>query len=166
VSGTTRHSGGGTGGSIVIVLLTAATAAVGGLGSFRAVDFYVALSLPSWAPPASVFGPAWTALYILMAIAAVMVWRVRGRRGVRRALGLYGVQLALNALWPWLFFAWRRGELAFAEVVLLVVMVAVTIGAFWRVRHAAALLLLPYLAWVSFAAALTLAVWRLNPTRL
>ena len=161
-----RRPPGGVGGTLAILALTVATAVVGGLGSFRAVDFYVALSLPSWAPPSTVFGPVWTALYVLMATAAVMVWRARGRRGIRRALAMYGLQLALNALWPWLFFAWRSGLWAFAEVVLLVVVVALTVGAFWRVRRMAALLLLPYLAWVAFAAALSFTVWRLNPTRL
>ena len=161
-----RRPGSGIGGTLAILALTVATAVVGGLGSFRAVDFYVALSLPSWAPPSRVFGPVWTALYVLMAIAAILVWRARGRRGIRRALGMYGLQLALNALWPWLFFAWRSGMWAFGEVVLLVAIVAITVGAFWRVRRMAAVLLLPYLAWVTFAAALTLTVWRLNPTRL
>jgi tryptophan-rich sensory protein len=166
VSPSARRPEGGTGGTLAILALTVATAAVGGLGSFRAVDFYVALALPSWAPPSTVFGPVWTALYALMAIAAIMVWRARGRRGIRRALALYGLQLVLNALWPWLFFTWRRGMWAFGEVALLVVVVAITVGAFWRVRRLAAVLLLPYLAWVTFASALTLAVWRLNPTRL
>jgi translocator protein len=166
MSAPTRRTGGGVGGTLAILALTLATAAVGGLGSFRAVDFYVALRLPSWAPPSTVFGPVWTALYLLMAIAAVLVWRARGRRGVRRALGLYALQLVLNALWPWLFFTWRTGLWALVEVVLLVLVVALTVRAFWRVRRMAAVLLVPYLAWVAFAAALTLTVWRLNPTRL
>ncbi len=166
MSRSARRPEGGIGGTLAILALTVATAVVGGLGSLRAVDFYVALSLPSWAPPATVFGPVWTALYALMATAAIMVWRARGRRGVRRALAMYGLQLALNALWPWLFFAWGSGMWAFGEVVLLVAIVAITVGAFWRVRRMAAVLLLPYLAWVTFAAALTFTVWRLNPSRL
>ena len=83
-------------------------------------------------------------------------------------LAIFRFELAYQGrrAWPWLFFAWRRGMWAFGEVVLLVIVVAITVGAFWRVRRMAAVLLLPYLAWVGFAAALTLAVWRLNPTRL
>lgn len=157
---------GSWGGTLAIVLCTAATAAIGGLASAQAGAFYEALRRPAWAPPPWLFGPVWTALYLLMAVAAWLVWRVRARRGVRRALALYGVQLALNALWPWLFFAWRRGAWAFAEVVLLVVVVGATVAAFARVRRRAAALLLPYLAWVTFASALTLAVWRMNPGRL
>ena len=166
MSPSARQPTGGLGGTLAIVAVTVAAAVVGGLGSFRSVDFYVALSLPSWAPPSTVFGPVWTTLYVLMAIAAVLVWQARGRRGIRRALATYVGQLVLNALWPWLFFAWRSGLWAFVEVVLLVIAVALTIQAFWRVRRMAAVLLLPYLGWVSFAAALTFAVWRANPGRL
>jgi tryptophan-rich sensory protein len=154
------------GGPVVIVLATAATAAIGGLASARAGDFYLGLQRPGWAPPAWLFGPTWTALYVLMAGAAWLVWRVRERRGARRALMLYGVQLALNALWPWLFFAWRRGGAAFVEVVVLLTAIAATTVAFARVRRRAAVLLVPYLLWVAYAAALTWSVWRLNPDRL
>lgn len=154
------------GGTVAIILCTVATAMLGGLASVRAGDFYLGLQRPRWAPPAWVFGPVWTVLYVLMALAAWLVWRVRARRGARHALVLYGLQLALNALWPWLFFAWRRGGLAFAEVVLLLGVVGATVFAFARVRRRAAVLLLPYLLWVAFASALTLAVWRLNPGRL
>ena len=121
---------------------------------------------PEWAPPASLFGPVWTVLYALMAIAAWLVWRTRGVRGARGALALFVAQLALNALWTWLFFAWRRGAWAFAEVLVLWVAVAATTVAFARHRRAAGALLVPYLGWVTFAAALTWAVWRLNPERL
>lgn len=154
------------GGALAIVLCTTATAFLGGLASARAGDFYLSLHRPWWAPPAWTFGVVWTALYVLMAVAAWLVWRVRARRGARHALILYGLQLALNALWPWLFFAWRRGGLAFAEVVLLLGVVGTTVVAFARVRRRAAVLLLPYLLWVAFASALTLAMWKLNPDRL
>jgi tryptophan-rich sensory protein len=85
-------------------------------------------------------------------------------RGV--ALTLYVVQLVVNALWSWLFFAWHRGALAFADVVVLLVLIAMTIAAFVRVRVLAGVLLVPYLAWVAFATALTWAVWRANPALL
>ncbi len=154
------------GGALAIVLCTTATAVLGGLASARAGDFYLALRRPGWAPPAWTFGVVWTALYVLMAAAAWLVWRARARRGARHALILYGLQLALNALWPWLFFAWRRGGAAFGEVVLLLGVVGATVFAFGRVRRRAAVLLLPYLLWVAFASALTLAVWKLNPEQL
>ncbi len=81
-----------------------------------AASFYATLVLPAWAPPAGVFGPAWTLLYAMMAIAAWLVWRERGWRGARPALWLYLVQLAINALWSWLFFGWKLGALAFADI--------------------------------------------------
>jgi tryptophan-rich sensory protein len=110
-----------------------------------------------------VFGPVWSVLYLLMAIAAWMVWRARRFIGARVALVVYLVQLVLNALWTWLFFAWHQGALAFVGVVLLWVAVALTLNMFWRVRRLAGALLVPYLAWVSFATALTYSVWRANP---
>ncbi|MDF1503843.1 TspO/MBR family protein [Roseisolibacter sp. H3M3-2] len=158
--------GGSATGSLALVLCTVAAAALGGVASARAGEFYLSLQRPAWAPPAWVFGPVWTALYILMAAAAVLVWRARVRRGTRRALVLYVAQLALNALWTWLFFAWRNGALAFAEVLVLLALVVATAVAFRRVRRTAALLLLPYIGWVAFASALTWAVWRANPGKL
>lgn len=118
---------------------------------------------PDWAPPGSVFGPVWTVLYVLMGIAAWLVWRVAGFRAARPALTLFVLQLALNALWSWLFFSWHRGDIAFAEVVLLWAFIAATMIAFWRIRPLAGALLVPYLLWVTFATVLNYALWRLNP---
>ena len=151
--------------------LTAVAAAIGGAASVNAASFYAQLVRPAWAPPSWLFGPVWTVLYLLMAVAAWLVWRAGHDDGAtaplaanaRRALALYVAQLALNALWTWLFFGWRRGALALADVVLLWLALVATVLAFRRVRPAAAALLLPYLAWVTFAAALTWAVWRANP---
>jgi translocator protein len=98
-----------------------------------------------------------------MAASAWLVWRDRGFAGARTALVLFVVQLAANALWSWLFFAWRQGGLAFAEVGVLWLLIVATIVSFHRISTLAAVLLYPYLAWSTFAAALTLAVWRLNP---
>ncbi|MCD6078478.1 MAG: tryptophan-rich sensory protein [Ramlibacter sp.] len=140
-----------------------AAAAIGAVASVDAGSFYSQLARPSWAPPASVFGPVWTVLYLLMGIAAWLVWREQGARDRMAALALFGAQLCANALWSWLFFAWRNGALAFAEVLVLLVLVAGTLAAFWRIRRLAGALLVPYLAWVAFASALTWAVWRRNP---
>jgi tryptophan-rich sensory protein len=101
-----------------------------------------------------------------MGIAAWLVWRERSAKARAVALALFVIQLAVNALWSWLFFAWHLGALAFADVVLLVVLVAVTVGAFWRVRPLAGAMLIPYLSWLVFAAALTWSVWQANPTLL
>ena len=125
-------------------------------------DWYAALHKPSWNPPPWVFGPAWTFLYITMAVAAWLVWREGGWKAQRRALGLFIVQWFLNALWTPLFFGAHRPGVAFGEIVLLWLAIAATLVAFWRVKKAAGLLLVPYLAWVSFAAALNFTIWRLN----
>jgi tryptophan-rich sensory protein len=144
-------------------LLTFATAAIGAFASADAGAFYGQLTRPSWAPPGWLFGPVWSALYALMAFSAWWVWRARGFTGARSALVLFVAQLAANALWSWLFFVWHQGGLAFAEVLLLWGMVAATVISFWRISSLAAALLMPYLAWVTFASALTFSVWKLNP---
>lgn len=142
-------------------------AAAGAAATVRAGAFYTQLVRPAWAPPAWLFGPVWTLLYALMGLAAWLVWRDRGFRGAAApALALFLAQLAVNALWSWLFFAWRQGGAANLDIAVLWLLLAATILAFRRVRRLAAILLLPYLAWVTFAAALCLAVWRLNPGRL
>lgn len=144
----------------------AATFVTGGIGAFAsasAASFYGHLTQPFWAPPAWLFGPVWTVLYVLMGVAAWLVWREHGFAGASTALRLFIVQLFTNALWTWLFFVWHQGALSLAEIVVLWLLIAATISAFWRLNRLAAILLVPYLAWVSFAAALTLSLWRLNP---
>lgn len=138
-------------------------AAIGSIASIQAASFYAQLIRPEWAPPAAWFGPVWTVLYILMGTAAWLVWRVGGFRAARTALTVFLVQLALNALWSWLFFHWKLGALAFVEVVLLWLLIAATLAAFWRIRKTAGALLVPYLLWVGFATVLSYSVWRLNP---
>lgn len=148
---------------LVSVAICFAAAAIGGVASASAPEFYRELVLPAWAPPAWVFGPVWTVLYLLMGVAAWLVWRERGFGGARTALGLFLVQLAANALWSWLFFAWQLGALATLEILVLWGLILATTVAFWRVRPLAGALLLPYLAWVSFASVLCFAIWRANP---
>lgn len=143
-----------------------AAGAIGAVASVNAGAFYAELKRPAWAPPGWIFGPVWSTLYALMAVAAWLVWRARGFHAARPALSLFLVQLAFNALWSWLFFAWRQGALATIEVVLLWCLIAACVVAFRRIDGLAAVLLVPYLAWVTFAAILTFAVWRLNPERL
>jgi len=140
-----------------------AASAVGAVAALNAGEFYTELARPDWAPPAAVFGPVWTVLYALMGISAWQVWRVGGFDANRLALGLFLVQLSLNALWTWLFFAWRLGAWAFADIILLLVLIAATLITFWRVRLLAGVLLVPYLLWVTFAAALSYSIWQLNP---
>jgi tryptophan-rich sensory protein len=143
--------------------ITAAAAALGALASRDAANFYAALSLPAWAPPASVFGPVWSVLYLMMAIALWRAWGAapEGRRAA--PVGLYLVQLLANTLWSWLFFAWHRGGSGLVDIVVLWVLIVATIVVFRRHDRLAAWLMVPYLAWVSFATTLNLAVWQANP---
>jgi tryptophan-rich sensory protein len=130
---------------------------------FTPGDWYAQLNKPSWNPPGWVFGPIWTLLYVMMAVAAWRVWNQGGFASQRRPLGLFFLQLALNAAWTPLFFGLRQPGIAFAEIVVLWMAIAGTIVAFRRADKIAAALLLPYLAWVSFASALNFSLWRLNP---
>jgi benzodiazapine receptor len=141
---------------------TFAAAAIGSVASVNAGSFYRTLSQPSWAPPAAVFGPVWTVLYLLMAFAAWIVYRSESPNR-HKLIGLYLFQLVLNALWSWTFFRWESGLLSMATIVALwIAILATTIG-FWRVKPVAGMLLIPYLLWVTFAAALNYAIWQLNP---
>lgn len=130
---------------------------------FPPAEWYGVLNKPDWHPPSWVFGPVWSTLYVLMGVSAWLVWRRGGFAGQRRALGLFLVQLVLNAAWSPLFFGLQRPDLAFAEIILLWLAIAATLHAFWRVHRPAAWLLVPYIAWVSFAAFLNGVLWQLNP---
>jgi tryptophan-rich sensory protein len=145
------------------VALCAIAGAIGAFASIDAKEFYATLDQPAWAPPSAVFGPVWTLLYMSMALAAWLVWRERGFARARGALGLFIVQLVLNALWSWLFFAWHRGAFAFVDIVALLALIVATIVSFAKIRRLAAWLLAPYLAWVSFATLLNYSVWQRNP---
>lgn len=137
----------------------AAAALLGALAVGNARQDYAALEQPSWAPPAAVFGPVWTVLYAMIAVSGWLVWRVVG---LHRALIPYAVQLALNALWTPLFFGAGAYGVAAVEIVVLWVAIGATVVAFWRVHRGAALLLLPYWLWVTFATALNISIWWLN----
>jgi benzodiazapine receptor len=149
-------------GLLLLLVITAFAAAIGTIASVNAPDFYTMLAKPAWAPSPRVFGPIWTVLYLLMAVAAWLVW-LRGGLGVAKVpLMLYLAQLALNALWTWLFFRWRLGGWAFIEIIVLWFILILMLVSFWRVRAMAGILLLPYLLWVTFAAVLMAKIWRLN----
>lgn len=150
-------------GLIAWLVVSFIAAAVGGAASIGAGSFYTQLALPDWAPPPSIFGPVWTVLYALMGISAWLAWRVGGFRAARPALTLFLIQLALNALWSWLFFGWNLGALAFADILALWTLIVATLSCFWRIKPLAGMLLVPYLLWVSFAAVLNYSVWQLNP---
>jgi benzodiazapine receptor len=151
---------------IVWLALSFAAAAVGAAASVDAREFYSQLEQPTWSPPGWLFGPVWTILYAMMGVAAWLVWESRGRTNVKTALLLFIIQLVMNALWSWLFFQWRLGFWSSVEIVALWILIISTIAAFWQVKPLAAGLLVPYLAWVSFATALNITLWRMNPTLL
>ncbi len=142
--------------------------AAGAIGAFFTVSaipvWYAALAKPVFAPPSWLFGPVWTTLYLLMGVAAWLVWRNKRTAPLlrRRALRLFFIQLVLNAVWSPVFFGLHSLSGALALIVLLWLAIAVTIAAFARVSRAGAWLLAPYLAWVTFATYLAYALWSLN----
>ena len=125
-------------------------------------DWYAGLAKPAWNPPGSIFGPVWTVLYAMMAVAAWRVWLRGGWAKRKAALSLFVVQWVLNALWTPLFFGLHQPGWALAEILLLLLAILATMRAFWRADPPAGLLLLPYAAWVAFASVLNGAIWRLN----
>lgn len=146
-----------------LVALCLVAAGVGGTVTSSSVgDWYQTLNKPSWTPPDWVFGPVWTALYLLMALAAWLVWRRGGWHVSRVSLRLFGLQLALNVSWSAIFFGMRSPGLAFAEIVILWLAIVATAISFWGRSTAAALLFTPYLTWTTFAALLNFAIWRMN----
>ena len=134
-------------------------AAIGALGVTGTSAEYNSLRQPSWAPPSSVFGPVWTVLYAMIAVAGWLAWR---RAGFTYPLWLYTAQLVLNAIWTPLFFGAGQYGLAFADIVVLWLLIGATIVAFWRVSRPAAALMVPYWLWVTYASALNLAIWQMN----
>jgi benzodiazapine receptor len=142
------------------LLLCFAAASLGTV--FMPGEWYAALKKPAWNPPGWAFGPVWSALYTMMALAAWLVWQRGGFAAQRRALSLFLIQLALNAAWTPLFFGLHWTGVAAVEIILLWVAIFLTARAFHPVSRVASLLLWPYLAWVSFATLLNFELWRLN----
>jgi tryptophan-rich sensory protein len=146
-----------------LVVLCLVVAALGGAVTASSVDtWYVALAKPAFNPPGWVFGPVWTVLYLLMAFAAWRVWRLGAASEARVALGAWGIQLALNLCWSFIFFGARMIGVALAEIIVLLAAILVTAILFWRIDRLAGALLVPYAAWVAFAVVLNAALWRLN----
>lgn len=127
-------------------------------------SWYARLVKPAFQPPNWIFGPVWVLLFLLMGIAAYLVWeRGAGRPEVRRALTVFGIQFAFNILWSLLFFGLRAPLISLLDIIILWWLILATILAFYRVRKSAAYLLLPYIAWVSFALVLNASIVFLNP---
>ncbi len=148
----------------VLLAFSLGAGAVGSIATSMSVtDWYVQLVRPEWNPPSWVFAPVWTLLYVVMAVAA---WLYTVRAGslsaASRGLTLFGVQLVLNAAWSWLFFGFRAPAAALVEILVLWVAILATTREFFALRRSAGWLMVPYLLWVSFAALLNAAIWRLN----
>lgn len=149
---------------VAILFLCYGTAAAGAAFTAAGLEsWYGTLKKPSWNPPNAVFGPVWTVLYTMMAVAAWLVWKRRDRPQARQGLWLFAVQLMLNLGWSIVFFTIRSPASAFFEILALWTAILATTVLFWRTRPAAAILMLPYLLWVTFAAALNGTIASLNP---
>ncbi len=144
----------------VFVAMVAVVAALGAL--FSPDQWYAALAKPAWNPPNWVFGPVWTILYAMIAVAGWLLWLRRREPKSRAALVLFALQLVVNALWSWLFFGLKSPALALLDITVMWLLIAATVAMSFQVHRAAGWLLIPYWAWVSFAAALNLAIWQLN----
>lgn len=149
---------------VIAVLACQAAGLVGSLFTAPAIPaWYAGLNKPSFNPPSWLFAPVWTSLYTLMGIAAYLVWSRGGdRKEVKSALILFAVHLVLNALWSVIFFGWQKPWLAFGEIVLLWLAIILVFLRFYKLYRPAALLLIPYLLWVSFASFLNFSIARLN----
>lgn len=145
--------------TLIIFLVLVAAAALTGM-KFLPGAWYEALAKPEWTPPNWVFPPAWTALYIMIAVAG---WRVFEKQGIVPALIVWAVSLQLNAAWSIFMFKEHSIELALADIAALWISIVVFIALTWRSNRVASLLFVPYLAWVSYAVALNFAIWQLNP---
>ncbi|MEM3556237.1 MAG: TspO/MBR family protein [Candidatus Micrarchaeia archaeon] len=150
---------------IVAILICEMAGVIGSVFTYNSIpDWYDRLKKPDFTPPSWLFAPAWVTLYLFMGVSAYLVWE-KGvkRKEVRDALSIFGVQLLLNLFWSIFFFGLRCSLCGFVEIILLWLAIAVTIIKFHKLSKPAALLLIPYILWVSFAAILNFYVWRLNP---
>ncbi len=150
-------------GLIVFIAICIGAGGLGAIATTPEIDtWYKSINKPTWTPPGFVFGPVWTTLYIMMGVAAWLVWKRGGFRQSRTPLALFAVQLLLNVSWSWIFFNQHQLGWAFAEIIMLWTAIVATTIAFFKSSRAAGVLMLPYLAWVSFAAALNHTIWQLN----
>lgn len=150
---------------LAFVLVSELAGVIGSFFTFSNIPtWYAGLEKPAFNPPNWVFGPVWTALYFLMGVAAYIVWAEgMEKKGVKRALGIFGAQLAVNVLWSIVFFGMQSPMMAFFVIIVLWALIIETIREFYRISKWAGIALIPYILWVSFAAVLNFAIWMLNP---
>ena len=150
-------------GLLVILIVCLGAGGLGAIATTPEIDgWYRTITKPSWNPPDWIFSPVWTTLYVMMAISAWLVWKPAGFKAAATPLTLFSIQLVLNIVWSWIFFSLHRPGWAFAEIILLWAAILATLIAFRQRSLWAGGLLVPYLAWVSFASVLNFTIWRLN----
>ncbi len=146
---------------VIICEIAGAVGSVAVIGSIT--TWYVLLNKPSFSPPNWLFGPVWLILYALMGISAYMVWNnAKSKKRARPALGMFGVQLVLNALWSILFFGMRSALYGLIDIIIMWFTIVATMMSFYKISRSSAALLAPYLLWVTFAMVLNFYIWRLN----
>jgi len=150
-------------GLFAFIVLCLVVSGIGGAITASSVEtWYQALEKPIFNPPDWVFAPVWTLLYIIMGISAWRVWRLRSFEATSKALGVFALQLGFNLAWSFLFFGLQKIDLALVEIVILLVAIIVNAIMFWRIDRLAGLMLMPYIAWVTYATVLNASIWLLN----
>jgi len=150
-------------GLLVFIVICVGAGGLGAIATTPEIEgWYKTITKPSWNPPGWIFGPVWTTLYIMMAIAAWLVWKQAGFKAAQLPLISFAVQLLLNVCWSWIFFGMHQPGWAFVEIIFLWLAILTTIILFFKKSVAAGGLMVPYLAWVSFASVLNFTIWRLN----
>ena len=151
---------------ITLIICLAIPQIAGGIGALATTpnidSWYASIIKPSFNPPNWIFGPVWTFLFLLMGIALYFVWTSKQNKARTIGLRVFGIQLILNIVWSYLFFAMHRPDLAFLEIIILLLAIIANMIAFYSIKKTSAYLLAPYLAWVIFASALNFAIWQLN----
>lgn len=150
-------------GLMVFIVVSLGAGGLGAIATTPEIEgWYKTIEKPLWNPPDYVFGPVWTTLFLMMAVAAWIVWKPEGFRAATIPLTLFAAQLVLNVAWSWIFFGMHHLGWAFFEIVVLWLAIAATMVAFFRRSNLAGALIVPYLAWVSFASVLNFTIWQLN----
>lgn len=149
--------------AIISIIIAQTAGIIGSVFTASSVrTWFNTLAKPVWNPPSWLFGPVWITLYTLMGFAAYLVWQQKNVPGAKLAIWFYGVQLVFNALWSILFFGLKNPGLAFAEIIILLLLILATTVLFWKINPWAGALMIPYIVWVSFATFLNYTIWQLN----
>ncbi|MFC1565616.1 TspO/MBR family protein [Candidatus Neomarinimicrobiota bacterium] len=148
---------------VISIIIAQGSGLIGSVFTASSVNtWFETISKPTWNPPSWIFGPVWISLYFLMGIAAYIVWLQKDISSVKIALWVYGIHLIFNSLWSILFFGLQNPQLAFFEIIILLILILITTVLFWKINNWAGALMIPYITWVSLAAFLNYTIWQLN----